>query len=134
MSELLENKEFKKIMRKAIKESLEFIIKNVEEFSLIVYKNGIEFNPKLPKELQFNNDVLLFDIANYTLGTFEVDENFCYFEAGFGEENFVSSLQISLNAIIQIMVNDNVVFTNLTKAEERKNPFTLNPNNSKFLR
>lgn len=134
MSEFLENKEFKKIMRKAIKESLEFIIKNVDEFSLIIYKNGIEFHPKLPQELKFNNEILLFDIANYTLGTFEVDENFCYFEAGFGEENFVSSLKISLNAIMQIIVDENLVFTNLTKPEERKNVFSLNPNNSKFLR
>lgn len=134
MSSILTNSQFKKIMKKSLKEVFDFILNNVDEFSIIAYKDGIDFNPKLPQYLELQDDIILFDIANYTLSTFTVDEEFCSFEAGFGEENFATTLQIDLSAIAQILIENEVIFVNLTKYEKQRNAFLSNPNNKKFIR
>jgi hypothetical protein len=75
-----------------------------------------------------------------------MDEENLYFEAGFGAENFGSNVTVPLYAIMQILVDDNPIFINLSyppvKEEKEEDKgleksmkvFISNPENEKLLK
>lgn len=142
IKDIIENIDFKELSSKSVKSYIDFILDKNIEFSVVVNTKRVEFSPALPDSLKANlSKFSLFVLANYTLSSAKTDDEFLYFEAGFGEENFGSQLKIPLFSIFQIVVDDNILFVNLSATVEKfhedlksnsMNAFLKNSKNSKF--
>jgi len=134
------NYDFINLKIKHAREILGLLLVAAEEFDILCSLEGIEFNPELPKHIKENfKDVILFSLANYTLSTAKILDDYIEFEAGFGEENFGSVVRVPIGNIVQISQEEAPLFINITaslpkpKKEKPKNPFELNPRNKKLL-
>jgi hypothetical protein len=132
--------EFKEIKTKHAKEILSFLLEIQKPFNILCNLNGVNFNPKLPKDIsEMFKDVIIFALANYTLESAYIENDNLIFEAGFGKENFGSVVTVPIENIIQIMEEETPLFINITatfikkQEKEVKNPFMLNPRNKKFI-
>jgi len=129
-------KEFKEAKINHVREILALLLVASEEFRIVCNVKVVDFEPMLDEDFlaQFK-DVIVFDIANYSLETAEIVGDKFEFIAAFGEDNFESRVSIPLSGIITVEENEAVVFINVAASfEERpKNPFMLNPRNRRFL-
>lgn len=129
---------------------LEFFYDEKISFSLICYQKDVEFSPDLPSEITSKfNEIVNFYIGGYTLDSLMVkeigDEDFLFFEAGFGPDNIGTLVTININNIQAIGKkldngNEIIIFTrsfNLDSMEESKkenfDPIFSNPHNLKVL-
>ncbi len=144
---ILSDKTFSLLMQLHAKEIMDYLFENNHEFSILANTKEITFDPKLPEHISKNfKQVILFTLAGYTYESCQIDEENLYFEAGFGEENFGSFITVPLYAIMQILIDENPVFINLSypykKEQEEENRgleksmeiFTSNPENKKLLK
>jgi len=102
---------------------------------------GITFSPQLPDEIMSGfKDIVIFAIAGYTLGSAFVENDILVFEAGFGRDNFGSIVKVDIDRIMQILVQDNPIFINLTAtlpkqtSKDSLDVFIKNPKNKKFFK
>jgi len=143
--------DYKLLMEKHIRECVEYFIDKEQTFSILCNLALVNFSPELPKEISKNfKPLTLFVLAGYTFESISLDNEFLYFEAGFGSENFGSFVTVPLYSILQIMVDENVVLVNLTAGTESfennkkavdeegvqnsMNALLSNPENRKFLK
>ncbi len=145
IKDIIENEDYKNLVSSQIKATIEYLIKRDEEFAITANLKGITFNPELPESIHKQLSAFsLFILANYTYSTLELDDNYIYFEAGFGKENFGSLVKIPYNAIFQIIVDESILFVNSTatvqsffnkKEQEEKslNAFKHNPHNKQLI-
>lgn len=140
---IIEDYNFKELAQNHIKDIIQHIVSKNIEFSLVINIESVIYEPDLPKGIKKKlNKFSLFTLAGYTFTTVRIDGDFLFFEAGFGEENFGSVLKIPLFSILQIIINDNIIYINLTATVEKFNQkdlkdnsfnvFKNNPNNKKF--
>ncbi|MAD42142.1 MAG: hypothetical protein CL623_07090 [Arcobacter sp.] len=142
ITDIIENEEYKNLVCKQIKETIEFLLDSNKEFSITANIEGMVFNPELPKPIK---DQLakfsLFILSNYTYTTVEVNDDFLTFEAGYGSENFGSVAKVPLHCIFQIVVEESILYVNSVatvdkfnrnKEQNSMNVFKNNPNNKKF--
>lgn len=143
LDDIIESYEYKELVEKQVKEQISFLLSKNQVFSIVLNVEKIDFNPKLPKHLMDKiNQYALFTLANYTYTTIELTNDFMTFETGFGEENIGSILSVPFYSILQIVVDEKIIFLNHTatvdkfKMEEQKRSsvdvFKNNPKNSKF--
>jgi len=133
--------DFMQLKIKHAKEILALLLSIQEEFDILCALEGIEFEPELPSHISSAfKDVILFSLANYTLSTATIKDDYLQFEAGFGEENFPSVVKVPIGNILQITQEEAPLFINVAatlpkpkKEEKPKNPFELNPRNKKLL-
>ena len=133
---------FVSLMELHIKDIIELLLKDGQYFSILTHISDVHFEPKLPEKISETfKPITLFYIAEYTFESSSVDDEFFYFETGFGEENIGSFITIPLSSIIQIIVNDSVIFINLSTKEKKEksinkstNIFLSNPENKKLLK
>ena len=120
--EVLKNENFHALMIKHIKETLEFFFTQGIEFGILSNLKFTEFNPELPKNISdsFKSEVILFELANYTFQSANISDNALIFEAGFGEENFASTVKIPLFAIIQILIENMPILINFSRPDLEK--------------
>lgn len=140
---IIENKKFKDLMSSQIKQLIEFILKEDEEFSIVANINGITFTPELPKNVMKNmSKFSLFVLSNYTYSTIQLDDEKISFEAGFGNENFGSVVSIPYHRVFQIVKDDALLFINSVasidniqedKTKKSMDIFKNNPKNKKFI-
>ncbi|NLK66196.1 MAG: hypothetical protein GX282_01840 [Campylobacteraceae bacterium] len=111
---------FKKLMKSHAKECLEFILGENYEFGVVANLSKVKFDPVLPKEINdsFKLPVIFFELAGYTLQSAEIVGETLKFEAGFGEENFASTLTIPFEAIVQIIYKKVPIFINTSTQDE----------------
>lgn len=145
IKDVIENENYKNLVSSQIKNTIEFLIGNDEEFAITANIKGITFTPELPVAIYDQLSAFsLFILANYTYTTLDLDEEYIYFEAGFGKENFGSLVKIPFNAIFQIIVDESILFVNSTatvqdffsqKDQDNKslNAFKKNPNNQSLI-
>jgi hypothetical protein len=140
ITDIIESVDYKDLVKKQIHETITFLLAKNQEFSITANIEPITFNPKLPKSIKLNK-FSLFVLSNYTYSTIEVNEDFLSFEAGFGAENFGSSVKVPLHAIFQIVVEESILYLNSVATVEKfnknleKNSFDVfknNPKNKKF--
>jgi len=146
IKDIIENENYKLLVGSQIKETMKYLIQCDEEFSVTANVKGITFNPELPEPIYDQLSAFsLFILANYTYTTLELDNEYIYFEAGFGKENFGSTVKIPYNAIFQIIVDESILFVNSTatvksffnkKEQDNKsfNAFKKNPNNQDLIK
>lgn len=117
---IITNKEYREITTKQIKELLLFLMKENEEFGITANLNGITFTPDIPQSIKRHfTKYTLFSLANYTLESLELHDNYITFEAGFGEENFGSVCKIPYFAIFQISIANSILYINPTATVEK---------------
>ncbi|MBU3013386.1 hypothetical protein KO488_01360 [Poseidonibacter lekithochrous] len=142
ITDIIENNEYKDLVCKQVKETIEFLLDNNQEFSITANIEGMTFNPELPKAIK---DQLvkfsLFILSNYTYTTVTIDDDFLTFEAGYGSENFGSVAKVPLHCVFQIVVDESILYINSVatvdkfnqnKEQNSMNVFKNNPNNKKF--
>ena len=144
INNIIENEQYKNLVSSQIKDTMNFLLDQNQEFAITANVDAIKFEPELPSAtLAQLSKFSLFILSNYTYSTIKLDDNSLYFEAGFGSENFGSTVKVPLFAIFQIVVEESILFVNsvatvdkFTKDGKEKslNVFKNNPNNKDLLK
>ncbi|MCP4970695.1 MAG: hypothetical protein GY932_08905 [Arcobacter sp.] len=144
ITNIIENIKYKDLVSSQIKDTISFLIDQNQEFAITANIDALEFNPELPVTTFENlSKFSLFILANYTFTSIKVDESHIYFEAGFGSENFGSTVKVPFYAIFQIILDESILFVNSVATvdkfnkdakEKSFNVFKSNPNNKKLIK
>lgn len=117
---ILKDSVFCDLMKNHAKECLEYLLEKNRGFNIVVNLKNVKFNPELPKEISDNfSNLIMFELGNYTLESAFLEDDFLIFEAGFGNENFASTLSVPLSDIIQINLKNQPIFINLSIQEKK---------------
>lgn len=118
---LFQTSEYKTLIQSHIFETIEYLFHKNQEFALACEIAHITFSPKLPKEIIASfDDTILFILSDYTFESAAINKEYFTFEAGFGSENYGSSVTVPLLCIKQVFVGDHPIVFNLAKHEIRK--------------
>jgi hypothetical protein len=146
---LFQTPEYRKLIQTHIFQSIEYLFQKNQEFALACEIKYITFNPDLPSSIKESfQEKVLFVLSGYTFESAQLEEEYFLFEAGFGSENFGSTVSVPLLAIKQIFVGDIPIMMNLAnpvvKNEDKKEESTSkkssmaallnNPENKKLLK
>ena len=148
--ELIKDESYTKLMQKHIHELLLFMFEREQNFGILCKIEHLTFEPELPEHIRNEfRPMTLFFLAGYTFESARLEDETLIFEAGFGEENVGSFVQVPLLSIMQIIVDETPIFVNLAspsevasnKATKRENgvensmaSFLSNPENQKFIK
>jgi len=148
--ELIKDEGYTKLMQKHIQELLLFMFEQEQNFGILCKIEHLTFEPELPEHIRNEfRPMTLFFLAGYTFDSARLENETLIFEAGFGEENVGSFVQVPLLSIMQIIVDETPVFVNLAspsevasnKATKQGNgvensmaSFLSNPENQKFIK
>ena len=117
---ILKDSVFCDLMKNHAQECLEYLLEKNRGFNIVVNLKNVKFNPELPKEISDNfSNLIMFELGNYTLESAFLEDDFLIFEAGFGNENFASTLSVPLSDIIQINLKNQPIFINLSIQEKK---------------
>ncbi|OQX76249.1 MAG: hypothetical protein B6D54_04280 [Epsilonproteobacteria bacterium 4484_65] len=140
---LFQTPEYRTLMEEHIEKTIGYLFNKNQEFSLACEIKYINFNPELPSNIkEAFNETVLFVLSGYTYETAKLDTGYFSFEAGFGSENFGSTVTVPLLAIKQLFVGDNPIVLNLAqpmdkeKVSKKSSMEALlgNPENKKLLK
>ena len=146
---LLQTPEYRTLIQRHIFETIQYLFNKNQEFALACEVRYITFTPELPADIKETfDDTVLFILSGFTLESAQLDEAYFSFEAGFGSENFGSTVSLPLLAIKQLFVGDNPIIINLANpmVESEKNKkvsaskkssmeaLLKNPENKKLLK
>ncbi len=144
INNIIENVEYKKLVSSQVKDTITFLLNENQEFAITANIEAIKFDPELPNATYEQlSKFSLFVLANYTYSTIKLDEDNLYFEAGFGSENFGSTVRVPFYAIFQIVVDESILFVNSVATvdkfnkdskEKSLNIFKKNPNNKNLIK
>jgi hypothetical protein len=135
--DIYQTKSYKENIIKSNYYILNFLLSQNIDFYMVCYVNVIDFNPPVPSSIVEFDETTLFKIANYTLESAELNNNSLIIETGFGRENFGSILTIPLEAIYQIIHNEELLAINYYKPQKPKDSmdiFLNNPENLKLFK
>lgn len=148
--EMIKDENYIKLMEKHLQELLLFLFEQEQNFGILCKIEHLTFEPDLPESIR--NDfrpMTLFFLAGYTFESARLDNGTLLFEAGFGEENIGSFVQVPLLSIMQVIVDETPIFVNLASPKEKASnqqpqrengiensmaSFLSNPENQKFLK
>ncbi|MCD6212980.1 MAG: hypothetical protein J7J02_08360 [Sulfurovum sp.] len=143
---LFQTSEYKKLMEEHIEKTIGYLFNKNQEFSLACEIKHVSFTPELPSGIKETfNETVLFVLSGYTYETAKLEEGYFYFEAGFGADNFGSTVTVPLLAIKQVFVGDHPIVLNLaehinkeevSKVSKKSSMEALlnNPENKKLLK
>lgn len=93
----------RKLLARHSIEIINTLLKNNIHFSLQCKTSSVRFNPALPSEITRDfHPIIDFILAGFTFESIEIFENEINFEAGFGKNDFSTSVSIPFSSIIQI--------------------------------
>lgn len=146
---LLQTPEYRTLIQSHIFETIKYLFDKNQEFALACEVKYITFTPELPAEIKDSfEDTVLFILSGFTFESAQLTEEYFSFEAGFGSENFGSTVSLPLLAIKQLFVGDNPIVINLAnpviESEKKKEgsaskkssmeALLNNPENKKLLK
>jgi len=140
---LFQTPEYRTLMEEHIEKTIGYLFNKNQEFSLACEIKHINFNPELPSSIkEAFNETVLFVLSGYTYETAKLDTGYFSFEAGFGSENFGSTVTVPLLAIKQLFVGDNPIVLNLAQPIDKEQvskkssmeALLGNPENKKLLK
>jgi len=119
---LLNHDNFIRLMEEHSAQLIDLLLDNEIEFGILCNLSEVEFVRKLPDEIFSTfKPLTLFMIAGYTFqSAFINDDEELEFEAGFGRDNFGTTVLVPVDSILQILVNETVIYINLTATMKRK--------------
>ena len=148
--EMIKERKYMDLMSRHIQEILIFLFEQEQNFGILCKIEHLTFEPELPEHIRSEfRPMTLFFLAGYTFESAQLEQGTLIFEAGFGEENIGSFVQVPLLSIMQIIVDETPIFVNLAspseaasnKPAQRENgvensmaSFLSNPENQKFLK
>jgi len=111
---------YKELIEGQIADLIEYLFESNRTFNVVSNIQAVSFEPALPKSISNNfKPLTLFAISGYTFESAYVEGDFFFFEAGFGPANFASLVKIPLFAIMQVVIDDNVVFINMIASNDK---------------
>ncbi|TET87548.1 MAG: hypothetical protein E3J96_05210 [Sulfurovum sp.] len=142
---LFQTPEYRTLIEEHIEKTIGYLFNKNQEFALACEIKHVNFNPELPSSVKETfNETVLFILSGYTYETAKLEAGYFSFEAGFGSENFGSTVTVPLLAIKQVFVGDHPVAINLAnpvveqktqKASKNSMEALLNnPENKKLLK
>ncbi len=140
---LFQTPEYKKIIEDHIEKTIGYLFNKNQEFALACEIKHVNFTPELPSDIKETfNETVLFVLSGYTYETSKLEAGYFSFEAGFGSENFGSTVTVPLLAIKQVFVGDNPIIFNLATPEDKEKvskkssmeALLNNPENKKLLK
>ena len=143
---LLQTPEYRTLIQTHIFETIKYLFNKNQEFALACEVKYITFTPDLPEDIKNSfDDKVLFILSGFTFESAQLNEESFSFEAGFGSENFGSTVSLPLLAIKQVFVGDNPIVINLANpviekekesASKKSSMEALlkNPENKKLLK
>ena len=142
MNSITESDKYKDVINKSLESIINIMLDINKDFLIVCDTVHIDFTPKLPDNIIENfNENVIFNIIGYTLETAVIDNknNTFSFSAGFGQENFASTITIPLLGIKQIFLDDDIIFVNFTEpkkvvVDKSMNALLNNPENKRFIK
>ena len=143
---LFQTPEYKAIISEHIFKTISYLFGKQQEFAIACEIKHITFSPELPVEIKESFDeTVLFILSGYTYESAKLEDEYFSFEAGFGADNFGSTVHVPLLAIKQMFVGDHPIVINLAehsgkekvqKTAKNNSMKTLlnNPENKKLLK
>jgi len=146
---LLQTPEYRTLIQSHILETIKYLFDKNQEFALACEVKYITFTPELPADIKDSfEDTVLFILSGFTFESAQLNEEYFSFEAGFGSDNFGSTVSVPLLAIKQLFVGDNPIVINLAnpviESEKKKEASASkkssmeallnNPENKKLLK
>lgn len=140
---LFQTSEYKALMEEHISKTIHYLFEKNSEFAIACEIKDITFSPELPGNIMETfKETVLFILSGYAFETAKMEEGILYFEAGFGENNFGSTVAVPLLAIKQLFVGDHPIVMNLAQPTKRKiassknsmEALLNNPENKKLLK
>ncbi|MDQ7086122.1 MAG: hypothetical protein Q9M36_14945 [Sulfurovum sp.] len=113
---IFQTPEYQTLLTSHILQTIEYLFKKDQPFSIACEIRFTAFNPALPTEIQNSfNETVLFVLDGYTFESASIDSEYFSFEAGFGANNFGSNVLVPLLAIKQVYVEDTPIILNFTQ-------------------
>lgn len=145
---LLEHSDFRQLMKRHASEIMEMLLKRGMHFSILTNIADVSFSPALPEQITKGfKPITMFFLAGYTFESTQIYNGTVSFEAGFGSENFGSIVSFSIEAVLQIIVEEVPIYINLStpaKKQESKmkehgvkrsmDALMANPQNQKLIK
>lgn len=143
---LFQTPEYRALMEDHISKTIGYLFGKDQEFAVVCQVKHLTFTPELPSEiLEGFKDTVLFVLSGYTYQSAKIEDDYFTFEAGFGSENFGSTVSMPILAIKQIFVGDTPVVLNHAEVVHKEKPkdslqknsmeaLLNNPKNKKFLK
>lgn len=146
---IFQTPQYRTLMQTHISETIQYLFEENQEFALACEVKYITFSPDLPSSIKESfDDIVLFILSGFTFESSKIEGGYFSFEAGFGSDNFGSTVSVPLLAIKQIFVGENPVVINLsspgTTDKEKKEKSAAkkssmeallsNPENKKLLK
>lgn len=106
-SSIFKSPEYQNLMQEHLHKMMELLFKEDTEFRIICDTSYIKFIPELPDYItQTFEDIIIFDIAEYSFESASIENGILTFEAGFGGENIGANVNMPLLAIAQIFIDE----------------------------
>ncbi len=140
---LFQTPEYKALIKEHIEKTIGYLFHKNQEFALACEIKHIHFSPELPSNIQESfQESVLFILSGYTFESAKLEEGYFSFEAGFGDDNFGSTVTVPILAIKQIFVGDHPIVFNLAQPDQEKKrkeknsmeALLNNPENKKLLK
>jgi hypothetical protein len=113
---LLQTQEYKSMMSEHIFKTIQYLFEKNQEFAIACEIKHITFSPELPDSiLESFDETVLFILSGYTFESATLEDTYFSFEAGFGSENFGSTVHVPLLAIKQLFLGDHPIILNLAE-------------------
>ncbi|MBD3791871.1 MAG: hypothetical protein IE918_06940 [Campylobacterales bacterium] len=143
---LFQTPEFRAIMEAHLSRTLAYLFEKDQEFAIVCEIKHVTFSPELPSGISETlKDTVLFVLSGYTFQSAKIEQGIFSFEAGFGSDNFGSTVSMPLLAIRQLFVEEAPVVINHAEvaskipskealAQSSMEVLLNNPKNKKFLK
>ena len=128
---LFQTPEYKALISDHIFKTISYMFGKQQEFAIACEIKHITFSPELPTEIKESFDeTVLFILSGYTYESAKLEDEYFSFEAGFGTDNFGSTVHVPLLAIKQMFVGDHPIVINLAEHSEKEEVAKVAKNNS----
>ena len=140
---LFQTPEYRALMKDHISRTIQYLFEKDQEFAIACEIKYVTFSPELPSSiLDTFNESVLFILSGYTYESAKLDDGVFSFEAGFGDDNFGSTVSVPLLGIKQLFIGEHPIVLNLAHPEEKKatsakssmEALMNNPENQKLLK
>lgn len=121
---LFQSPEYSALMQTHISQVIQYLFTQDTDFSVVCEVEHITFTPTLPSKITDSfKESVLFVLSGYTKESAGLDEEegVFSFEAGFGSENFASSLMMPILSIKQVFVEEKPIILNFVEYNALKN-------------
>ena len=114
-SYIFQTPQYRELINEHIFKTIEYLFSKNQDFAIACEVKYIKFNPPLPSDIIDSFDeTVLFILSGYTFESAILEDESFSFEAGFGSDNFGSTVSLPLLGIKQIFVGEHPIVINLS--------------------